>query len=240
MTPLLVVNGLCAGYDTTQVLHDVTFTLTSGTITTLLGANGAGKTTTLRALCGLVTTRGSIAFAGQSLNALPTEDIVRLGIAHVPANRGTFLTLTTKENLRLGAHTRRNRREIAEDFERIYTYFPILQQRHDQTAGTLSGGEQQMLALARALLLRPRLLLLDEPSAGLAPIIVNELFNIIRSINTQEKVTILLVEQNINLGLELADHALFLETGRIILDGPTQAIRQHPTVRRAYLEHNFP
>jgi branched-chain amino acid transport system ATP-binding protein len=240
MTPLLVVNGLCAGYDTTQVLHDVTFTLTTGTITTLLGANGAGKTTTLRALCGLVPTRGSIAFAGQSLNALPTEDIVRLGIAHVPANRGTFLALTTKENLQLGAHTRRNRREIAEDFERIYTYFPILQQRHDQTAGTLSGGEQQMLALARALLLRPRLLLLDEPSAGLAPIIVNELFNILRSINTQEKVTILLVEQNITLGLELADHALFLETGRIILDGPTQAIRQHPAVRRAYLENNFP
>lgn len=235
MTALLEVSGLYAAYGSTSVLHGIDFTLETGSITTLLGANGAGKTTTLRALCGMVKTAGEIRFAGDRIDGQATEDIVRRGIAHVPDGRGTFLQLTTEENLRLGAYTRKDRREIAHDYERIYTYFPRLKERRTQQAGTLSGGEQQMLAISRALMMRPRLLLLDEPSFGLAPLVVREIFGIMRTINQTEKVSILLVEQNAALALNLADGAYLLETGRIVLSGPAAEIRQNEAVRRSYL-----
>lgn len=235
MTALLEVSGLYAAYGSTSVLHGVDFRLETGSITTLLGANGAGKTTTLRALCGMVKTAGEIRFAGDRIDGRPTEEIVRRGIAHVPDGRGTFLQLTTEENLRLGAYTRKDRRAIAQDYERIYTYFPRLKERRKQQAGTLSGGEQQMLAISRALMMRPRLLLLDEPSFGLAPLIVREIFGIMRTINQQENVSILLVEQNAALALDLADRAYLLETGRIVLSGPAAEIRQNEAVRRSYL-----
>jgi branched-chain amino acid transport system ATP-binding protein len=235
MTALLQVTGLHAAYGTTRVLHGLDFSLEPGSITTLLGANGAGKTTTLRALCGMVNTQGEIFFAGARIDGAATEDIVRHGIAHVPDGRGTFQQLTTEENLRLGAYVRRDRRGIAQDFERIYSYFPRLKERRQQQAGTLSGGEQQMLAISRALMLRPRLLLLDEPSFGLAPLVVREIFAIMRTINEQENVSILLVEQNASLALELADHAYLLETGRVVLSGTAAEIRQNEAVRRSYL-----
>jgi branched-chain amino acid transport system ATP-binding protein len=235
MTALLEVSGLYAAYGPTTVLHGIDFSLEPGSITTLLGANGAGKTTTLRALCGMVGTAGEIRFDGARIDRQPTEEIVRRGIAHVPDGRGTFLDLTTEENLRLGAYTRPDRRALAQDYERIYTYFPRLKERRRQQAGTLSGGEQQMLAVSRALMLRPRLLLLDEPSFGLAPLIVGEIFAIMREINHREHVSILLVEQNAALALDLADHACLLETGRIVLVGPAAEIRQNDAVRRAYL-----
>ena len=235
MTALLEVSGLYAAYGSTSVLHGIGFTLETGSITTLLGANGAGKTTTLRALCGMVKTAGEIRFAGDRIDGQATEDIVRRGIAHVPDGRGTFLQLTTEENLRLGAYTRKDRREIARDYERIYTYFPRLKERRTQQAGTLSGGEQQMLAISRALMMRPRLLLLDEPSFGLAPLVVREIFGIMRTINQTEKVSILLVEQNAALALNLADRAYLLESGRIVLAGPSAEIRENEAVRRSYL-----
>ena len=186
----------------------------------MLGANGAGKTTTLRSLSGMCRTSGEIRFGGQAINGRATEDIVRLGIAHVPQGRGTFSRQTVEENLEIGAMTRRGRREIAADIERVYGYFPRLKERHRQQAGTLSGGEQQMLAVGRAMMLRPRLMLLDEPSFGLAPLIVEELFGILRTLNQEEKVSMLLVEQNAALALDLADHAYLIETGRVVMDGP--------------------
>jgi branched-chain amino acid transport system ATP-binding protein len=235
MNALLEVANLEAGYGATGVLHGISLDLEAGSITTLLGANGAGKTTTLRALCGMVKTRGEIRLEGTRVDGCATEDIVRRGVAHVPDGRGTFLELSTEENLRLGAYTRRNRREVEKDFERIYGYFPRLRERRRQQAGTLSGGEQQMLAISRALMLRPKLLLLDEPSFGLAPLIVREIFAIMREINRREKVTILLVEQNAALALDLADRAYLLETGRIVLSGSAAEIRQDTAVQRAYL-----
>ena len=232
---ILEVKGLHAAYGQTQALHGLDFSVEEGGVTTLLGANGAGKTTTLRAICAMVGTRGSITFDGVELVGKSTEDVVRMGIAHVPDGRGTFTKMTAAENLQLGAMTRRNRREIADDIERIYSYFPILKARRDQQAGTLSGGEQQMLAVGRALMLRPRLLLLDEPSFGLAPLVVRELFGILATINKQERVSILLVEQNASLALNLADHAFLIETGRIVMSGSSEAIRQDESVRAAYL-----
>jgi branched-chain amino acid transport system ATP-binding protein len=232
---LLEVKGLHAAYGPTRVLHGLDFAMEPGSITTLLGANGAGKTTTLRALCAMVRTRGEIRFDGQRLDARATEDIVRLGIAHVPDGRGTFANFTTEENLRLGAYTRKDRGAVAGDLERIYGYFPRLRERREQQAGTLSGGEQQMLAVSRALMLRPRLLLLDEPSFGLAPLVVKELFGILRTINEREKVSMLLVEQNAAMALELADHAYLIETGRVVLSGTAQDIRSDDAVRRSYL-----
>jgi branched-chain amino acid transport system ATP-binding protein len=235
MNPLLEVTGLFAAYGASPVLHGIDFQLARGSITALLGANGAGKTTTLRALCGMVGVAGEIRYDGARLDGLATEDIVRRGIAHVPDGRGTFLHLTTEENLVLGAWTRRDRHAIADDLDRLYTYFPRLKERRRQQAGTLSGGEQQMLAISRALMLRPRLLLLDEPSFGLAPLVVREIFGIMRAINERERVTILLVEQNAALALALADRACLLETGRLVLAGTAAEIRQHDAVRRAYL-----
>jgi len=235
MSKLLEVNKLCASYGATQVLYDVDFALEAGHITAILGANGAGKTTTLRALCQVVKTSGSIQFDGQQLVGKSTESVVRMGVAHVPDGRGTFTGLSVEENLRLGAYVRGNKAEMMQDMERMFTRFPILEQRRHQQAGTLSGGEQQMLAISRALMLRPKLLLLDEPSFGLAPLIVAEIFRIMRTINQEDGVSMLLVEQNASLALDLADHAYLLETGRVALSGPSDTIKNDESVRRAYL-----
>ncbi len=236
MQPLLEVQGLHASYGATRVLHGIDMVLQRGSITALLGANGAGKTSTLRALCQMeVRTTGSIRIDGERVDSLPTEQIVRLGMGHVPDGRGTFLALSTEENLRLGAYLRRDRAGVAEDFERVYGYFPRLRERRGQQAGTLSGGEQQMLAIGRALMSRPRLLLLDEPSFGLAPLIVRDIFEIMRRINVEQGVSILLVEQNAALALDIADAVYLLETGRIVLHGTPQEVRADDAVRRVYL-----
>jgi len=232
---MLEVIGLDAFYGQSQALHGVGFAIDAGHVRTLLGANGAGKTTILRALCGMVRTRGDIVFDGKHVAGWATEDLVRLGVAHVPEGRGTFVRLTVEENLQLGAMTRRDRREIAADIERVYVNFPRLKERRAQQAGTLSGGEQQMLAVGRALMLRPRLLLLDEPSFGLAPLIVEELFEILRRVNAETGVAMLIVEQNAALALEFAEHAYLLETGRIVLDAPAAVIAADEAVRRSYL-----
>jgi branched-chain amino acid transport system ATP-binding protein len=232
---LLEARGLEAQYGWTKVLHGVDFAVEEGGITTILGANGAGKTTTLRAVCGMVRTAGEIRFGGRSIAGRATEDRVRLGIGHVPEGRGTFVNLTVEENLRLGAYGRASRDGIAEDLAAVYGYFPVLAARKRQTAGTLSGGEQQMLAVARALMLRPRLLLLDEPSLGLAPLVVREIFRIVRTINRERGVSVLLVEQNASIALGLADHAYLVETGRVVRSGPAAELRQDEAVRRAYL-----
>ncbi len=235
MAALLEVRGLHAQYGATRVLHGMDFTVEEGGITTILGANGAGKTTTLRAVCGMVKTQGEATFAGTRIDGKATESIVRLGVAHVPDGRGTFVNLSVEENLRLGAYTRSDKADVVNDFERMYGYFPRLKERRRQQAGTLSGGEQQMLAVSRALMLRPRLLLLDEPSFGLAPRIVQELFEIFRAINKTDRVSMLVVEQNAALALRLADHAYLLETGRVVISGTSDAIRNDESVRRSYL-----
>jgi branched-chain amino acid transport system ATP-binding protein len=232
---LLEVRGLRAQYGPTKVLHGLDFDVAEGGITTILGANGAGKTTTLRAVCNMVRTEGQIVLAGDRIDGLATENIVRKGVAHVPDGRGTFVNLSVEENLRLGAYTRRDRSQVETDFERVYGYFPRLRERRHQQAGTLSGGEQQMLAVSRALMLRPRLLLLDEPSFGLAPMVVQHLFEIFRTINAQDGIGMLLVEQNASMALRLAQHAYLLETGRVVVSGPAEAIRNDETVRRSYL-----
>jgi branched-chain amino acid transport system ATP-binding protein len=235
MATLLEVSDLNAGYGPLTVLHGVGFTVEEGGITSLLGANGAGKTTTLRAVCGMIKPKGTITLGGESIAGRATEDIVRRGVAHVPDGRGTFLNLTTEENLRIGAYTRSDRAAVAEDLGRCYQYFPRLKERRNQQAGTLSGGEQQMLAISRALMLRPRLLLLDEPSFGLAPLVVQEIFRMMEVIRREQKVSILLVEQNASLALEVADHAYLLETGRVVLGGPARAVKEDESVRKSYL-----
>ncbi|MEI6550669.1 MAG: ABC transporter ATP-binding protein [Betaproteobacteria bacterium] len=234
---LLEVKDLFAGYGPTEVLHGLSMQIEEGSITTLLGANGAGKTTTLRALSKMIKVRGQILFDGQAIEGKATEDIVRLGVAHVPDGRGTFGSLSTEENLQLGSYTRKDKHEVALDQEKMYTYFPRLKERRNQQAGTLSGGEQQMLAIARALMLRPRLLLLDEPSFGLAPLIVREIFDIMQTINQTDKVTILLVEQNAAMALDLANYAYLLETGKLVLSGLSKDLKQDEAVRRSYLGH---
>ena len=231
----LEVRGLSAFYGSTQALFGLDFGLVAGEITALLGANGAGKTTALRAISQMVRTAGSIVFDGEELAGKPTESVTRRGVAHVPDGRGTFAALTVEENLRLGAITRRDSAAVAADMERMYNRFPRLGVRRQQQAGTLSGGEQQMLAIARALMLRPRLLLLDEPSFGLAPMIVAEIFRIMRQINEEDGVSMLLVEQNAELALDLAHEAYLLETGRVVLSGPSDTIRRDENVRRTYL-----
>jgi branched-chain amino acid transport system ATP-binding protein len=235
MAALLAVRNLEARYGDTRVLRGIGFEVAEGGITTILGANGAGKTTTLRAVCGMVRTAGEISFEGRRIEGRPTEDIVRLGVAHVPEGRGTFVQLTVEENLRLGAYARRDPGHLDGDITRVCRYFPVLSERRRQIAGTLSGGEQQMLAVARALMLRPRLLLLDEPSLGLAPLVVKEIFRIIRTINREERVSVLLVEQNASLALGLADHAYLMETGSMVMSGPAAELRQNDAIRRAYL-----
>ena len=235
MSRLLEVRNLDASYGQSKVLFNIAFDLEDGGITAILGANGAGKTTTLRALCQVCRTSGSIKFQGKELVGMATEDVVRLGVAHVPDGRGTFTGLSVEENLRLGAYVRRDKRAVAEDIDRMYDRVPRLRERRHQQAGTLSGGEQQMLAISRALMLRPRLLLLDEPSFGLAPLIVAEIFEIMRRINTEDGVSMLLVEQNASLALDLADSAYLLETGRVVISGTSEEVKNDETVRKAYL-----
>ena len=235
MAGLLEVKGLKAFYGQTQSLYDVGFDIASGGITTLLGANGAGKTTTLRAICNMVRTEGAIRFDGKNIVGQPTEEIVRLRIAHVPEGRGTFTTLTVDENLRIAAYTRKDKAGVRDELERVFSYFPLLKARLQQQAGTLSGGEQQMLAIARALMPKPRLMLLDEPSFGLAPLIVVEIFRILKRINEEEQVSILLVEQNAALALDLADHAYVLETGKVVMSGPSSVVKNDENVRKSYL-----
>ncbi len=231
--PLLEVNGLRAGYGETWAVHGIDFRVDAGGVTALLGANGAGKTTTLRAISAMVKTEGEISFLGKSLRGMKTEAIAASGVAHVPDGRGTFMELTVEENLKLGAYTRKGDNTAA--FERMFAYFPKLKQRFRQQAGLLSGGEQQMLAIARALLLQPRLLLLDEPSFGLAPLIVREIFDIMRDIKDNEGVGILVVEQNASLALEISERAYLLETGRIVMSGASADIAKDEGLRRSYL-----
>jgi branched-chain amino acid transport system ATP-binding protein len=233
MAPILELRAVKAFYGQSEVLHGIDVAVEDGGMTVLLGANGAGKTTTLRAICGMVRSEGEILFAGQRLRRRTTEDIAALGVAHVPEGRGTFIGLTVEENLRLGAYTRASRPHAS--MQRMYGYFPILAARRRQQAGTLSGGEQQMLAIARALMMAPRLLVLDEPSFGLAPQIVEDIFAIIERIRREEHVSVLLVEQNASLALELADHAYLIETGCVVASGSAKALADDPQIRRAYL-----
>ncbi len=238
MTALLTISGLDASYGALQVLRGVSLRVDNGGVTALLGANGAGKTTVLRAISGLfVRLSGTIDFDGNSLIGLKTEEVARAGIAHVPDGRGTLAAFTVEENLRVGASTRRDRSQVAEDFDRIFGYFPRLKERYTQQAGTLSGGEQQMLAISRALLLRPKLLLLDEPSFGLAPIVVRDLFQIIGQINRVEKVSVLLVEQNVSLALEMAQQCYLLEQGSVVLSGCPDEFRASDAIKNSYLAY---
>ncbi len=230
----LEVAGLKAAYGDIQVLHGIDFSVDEGQIAVILGANGAGKTTTLRALCAMVSTEGSIKLAGEELAGQRTADIVRRGVAHVPQGRGTFPDLSVEENLMAGAFVR-NDAEVRADVEQWYQTFPVLGERRNQTAGSLSGGEQQMLAIARALMLRPSLLLLDEPSLGLAPMITRSLFEQLVAINADAGTTMLVVEQNAALALGVADVAYVLEAGEVALSGPAHELAADDNVRRAYL-----
>jgi branched-chain amino acid transport system ATP-binding protein len=233
MAPILELRAVKAFYGQSEVLHGIDVAVEDGGVTVLLGANGAGKTTTLRAICGMVRSEGEILFAGVPLQRRSTEAIARLGVAHVPEGRGTFSGLTVEENLRLGGYTRAGRPDA--NMARMYGYFPILAERRRQQAGAMSGGEQQMLAIARALMMSPRLLVLDEPSFGLAPRIVDDIFAIVDRIRREEHVSVLLVEQNATLALELADHAYLLETGYVVTSGTAKALADDPQVRRSYL-----
>ena len=233
MPPLLELRDVSARYGPVRALHGVSLSVDEGQIVAVLGANGAGKTTTLRAVSGTVRRDGELRFAGKALGGSGPETVARLGIAHVPEGRGTFAELTVWENLRLGAINRRGK--LDDDFARVLDYFPWLEDRKHQQAGTLSGGEQQMLALARAFMQRPRLLLLDEPSLGLAPILVTEIFRIIKELNEREGLTVLVVEQNAHIALQLAQVAYVLEVGRVALSGPSAELQEHESVRRSYL-----
>jgi branched-chain amino acid transport system ATP-binding protein len=228
---LLELVDVEARYGPVQALHGVSLTVDEGEIAAVLGANGAGKTTTLRAISGTVRRSGAIRYAGRELRG-GADATARQGVAHVPEGRGTFAELTVWENLRLGAYTRRPDKG---DFARVQQYFPWIDGRRNQQAGTLSGGEQQMLALARAFMQRPRLLLLDEPSLGLAPLLVTEIFRIIRELNEHEGLTVLVVEQNAHLALQVARTGYVLEVGRVALAGPAEELRQHESIRRSYL-----
>ena len=234
MTALLEIEGLTAAYGQIRALHGVDLTVGEGQVVALLGPNGAGKTTTLRSICGMVRASGRITFRGKDLTGMATERVTRLGIAHVPEDRGTFPGLTVTENLKLGAYGRRDP-EVRRDIDRWFEIFPRLADRRDQPAGSLSGGEQQMLAVARALLSRPALLLLDEPSLGLAPLVVREVFEVLDRIRAEQGTGMLLVEQNAALALELADAAYVLAAGRTVLSGPASEIRAEDSVRRSYL-----
>jgi branched-chain amino acid transport system ATP-binding protein len=233
MSALLELRDVEARYGDLQVLRGISLEVGEGQIVAVLGANGAGKTTTLRAISGVQVKRhGEIRFAGKQLRGGP-ESVARLGIAHVPDGRGTFSELTVWENLRLGAYTQRG--GLKDDFKRVLSYFPWLEDRRSQQAGTLSGGEQQMLALARAFMQRPKVMLLDEPSLGLAPLVTSEIYRIIKDLNEQEGVTVLVVEQNANIALQVAHHSYVLEVGRIALSGTSDELRRDENVRRSYL-----
>jgi branched-chain amino acid transport system ATP-binding protein len=231
MAGLLELENVNARYGPIHALHGISLAVEEGQIAAVLGANGAGKTTTLRAISGTVRRSGTVTFAGRPLRGGP-DAVARRGITHMPEGRGTFAELTVWENLRLGAYTRRAEKA---DFARMQQYFPWLETRRSQQAGTLSGGEQQMLALARAFMQRPRLLLLDEPSLGLAPLLVTEIFRIIRELNEREGLAVLVVEQNAHIALQLAQTAYVLEVGRVAIAGPSEELQTHESVRRSYL-----
>jgi branched-chain amino acid transport system ATP-binding protein len=232
---LLELEEVRAGYGPTSVLHGISLQVEDGEVVSLLGANGAGKTTTLRAITGGVRWTGDIRFDGKSLRKMHTEDVVRHGIAHVPEGRGILTELTVEENLKLGSHLRRDGPAVRKDYDRVFEYFPVLRDRRRLSASTLSGGEQQMLALARAFLMKPRLMLLDEPSLGLAPLVVRAIFEIIRAINTEDRVAVLLVEQNARLALDMSSKAYVLEVGRLAIEGSSADLKGNDAVRRSYL-----
>lgn len=232
---ILEVKDLHVSYGAIRALHGISFKVHPGEIVTLIGANGAGKSTTLRTISGLLRPdKGEIYFEGKPISRMDADAIVRLGIIHVPEGRRIFAPLTVRENLEMGAYTRKDKREIAESMEYVFNLFPRLKERKEQAGGTLSGGEQQMLAVARALMAKPRVLLMDEPSMGLAPVLVEEIFNIIQTIN-QQGVTVLLVEQNALMALSIAHRAYVMETGVIQLEGPAKELIENPQVRAAYL-----
>ena len=235
MAALLELEEVRAGYGPTSVLHGVSLEVNDGEIVSLLGANGAGKTTTLRAITGGVRWTGDIRLNGKSLRKMHTEDVVRYGVAHVPEGRGILTELTVEENLKLGSHLRRDGPDVRKDYDRVFEYFPVLRDRRRLSASTLSGGEQQMLALARAFLMKPRLMLLDEPSLGLAPLVVRAIFEIIKTINESDHVAVLLVEQNARLALDLSSKAYVLEVGRLAIEGSSAELRGNDAVRRSYL-----
>jgi branched-chain amino acid transport system ATP-binding protein len=234
VTPLLEVRDLEAGYGPVQVLRGMSFTVEPGEVVVILGANGAGKTTTIRAVSGMIEVKGTVDIDGDSVAGRSPEDIVRRGVAHVPQGRGTFVDLTVEENLRLGAYTRKDD-DVARDLERWYTVFPRLEERNDQAAGSMSGGEQQMLAIARAAMSRPRLLLLDEPSLGLAPLVTQELFRQLTQLNEEDGTALLIVEQNANLALSIAERGYVLEAGAIVVSGSAAELQADESVRKAYL-----
>jgi len=233
---MLTIRDLHVSYGSITALHGISLTIEQGSIVTLVGANGAGKTTTLRAISGIVpAASGSIQFEGREIRGMKPHEIVGLGLAQSPEGRMVFANLTVRENLTMGAYLRKDKREIAKDEEYIFGIFPRLKERQKQTAGTLSGGEQQMLAIGRALMSKPKCLMLDEPSLGIAPILVRTIFEKIVEINKQLGLTILLVEQNANLALEVSHHGYVLETGKIILEDSSSALRQNAQVKAAYL-----
>ncbi|MFC4123352.1 ABC transporter ATP-binding protein [Nocardia rhizosphaerae] len=231
----LAIADLHAGYGAAKVLHGVGFSVAEGEVCAILGPNGAGKTTLLRALCGMVKVRGTLRLGGTDVTGRAPEAMARLGVAHVPEGRGAFAPLSVAENLRLGAFTRRDRAGVEADLRRVYDYFPILRDKQREPAGGLSGGQQQMLAIGRALMLRPRLLLLDEPSLGLSPLVTKELFGIVHTINEEERTTVIVVEQNAHLALGIAHQAHVLESGRIVLSGTAAQIKADDQVTRSYL-----
>lgn len=231
---LLKVDKLCAFYHNLRALDEVSLTVSAGELVSVIGPNGAGKSTLLRALSGMVETSGMVDFDGQSIVDINPESIVKLGVIQCPEGRKLFPDMTVQENLRLGAFLRRDHNEVSNDIARIHDLLPILHERREQKAGTLSGGEQQMLAIGRALMSRPRILLLDEPSFGIAPIIVDRIFEVIKKLNA-EGLTTLLVEQNVSLALDVSDRSYVLESGRIVLSGSAAEIAANPSVREAYL-----
>jgi len=234
MAPLLELSDVEARYGPIVALHGVSLTVEPGEVVALLGANGAGKTTTLRSVSGTVQKRGKVLYAGKDVTRASADRLAKLGVAHVPEGRGILTELTLWENLRMGAYVRRDR-SVRADLERVAGHFPWMLERRNQEAGTLSGGEQQMLALARALVARPKLLMLDEPSLGLAPLVVQELFRVVTELNEQEGLTVLVVEQNANIALDVSNRAYVLEVGRVAVEGSSHELRQHEGVRRSYL-----
>lgn len=233
---MLEVNDIRVGYDGVLALHGITFRVDEGEIVSIVGSNGAGKSTTIKTISGILKpVSGTIVFDGARLDTMPAHKVADLGIAHVPEGRKLFARQTVYENLLLGAYTRKNAKNREEDLERIFSLFPVLKERRDQNAGTLSGGEQQMLAIGRGLMLRPRLLMLDEPSLGIAPKLVDKIFETVKELNQREKLTILLVEQNVREALELASRAYVVQTGRVIMEGTGDQLLATDAIQKAYL-----